>query len=77
MFMHTLSHFFWLPLSKPFCVLLPAGTPDTLGVARGLPPAADLDPFGVPDEMQDAFDMQQDIVKDVSQHCAGACWLLQ
>ncbi len=58
-------------------MLLPAGTPDTLRVARGLPAAADLDPFGVPDEMQDAFDMQQDIVKDVSRHSAHGCWLLQ
>ena len=40
-------------------------------MARGLPPAADLDPFGVPDEMQDAFDMQEDIVRDVSRHSAG------
>ena len=39
-------------------------------MARGLPPAADLDPYGVPDEMQDALDMQEDIVRDVSRHSA-------
>ena len=49
----------------------PAGTPATLRVARGLPLAADLDPFGVPEEMQDAFDMQEDVVRDVSRHRAA------